>query len=285
MSTSRGIAGIASDIDATIVGDIKRASQLANVDFGYLMAQAAQESSFNPEAKAPSSSATGLFQFIDSTWLATVKQFGAKYGLGNLADQIQQGGSGYHVTDAGVRQQILDLRKDPKVSSELAAEFAHQNKEQLETALGRKANATDLYLAHFLGAQGATQFVKSMDQNASTKAADLMPAAAAANRSVFYDSNGQARTVAQVYQNFSARMERQIDQYASASGVSTDTAAEVVAMRNPMDLPSRVSQPMLAAMNVIALATLKLLGRQSSDTLSPDRSVAADKHRSTDTSA
>src|ERR1700735_1054556 len=104
-------------VDPAIVGDIKRASRAANVDFGYMMAQAAQESSFKPGAKATTSSATGLFQFIDSTWLQSVKQHGAKYGLGQYAAQISTDENGQpHVADPAVKQQILDLRKDPQIS-------------------------------------------------------------------------------------------------------------------------------------------------------------------------
>src|ERR1700761_7932880 len=141
----------AAAVDPTIVADIRKASRAANVDFGYMMAQAAQESSFQPDAKASTSSATGLFQFIDSTWLSSVKQYGAKYGLGDLAQQITTGEDGHlHVADPMIKKEILELRKDPKVSSEIAAEFAHANKTEVEKALGHPASPTDLYLAHFL---------------------------------------------------------------------------------------------------------------------------------------
>jgi hypothetical protein len=274
-------------VDPTIVGDIRRASRLANVDFGYLMAQASQESSFQPDAKASSSSATGLYQFIDSTWLTAVKNYGAKYGLGNYANQIQTSESGSpHVADASVKQQILDLRKDPKVAAEIAAEFAHQNKAEVEHALGRPASSTDLYLAHFLGAQGATSVVKSIEHDSQTKAADLLPAAAAANKSVFYDSStGEAKTVAQIYQSFAAKIERQINQYSNATGDTSDGAVDAAVFKSPLDTPTKLNQPMLAMMNVIALAAMKLVGdTETKDQLSPGQTVDGDK-RKTDTSA
>jgi len=273
-------------VDPNIVGDIRRASRLANVDFGYLMAQASQESSFQPNAKASSSSATGLYQFIDSTWLTAVKTYGAKYGLGNYASQIQTSDSGApHVADAAVRQQILDLRKDPKVASEIAAEFAHQNKTDVERALGRPASSTDLYLAHFLGASGATSVVKSIEHDGNAKAADLLPAAAAANKSVFYDSTtGEAKTVAQIYQNFASKIERQISQYSNATGDTSDGAVDAAVFKSPLDLPSKLNQPMLAMMNVITLAAMKLVGdTETKDQLSPGQTV--DDKRKTDTSA
>jgi hypothetical protein len=287
--TARPPITAAPAIDPSIVGDIRRASRLANVDFGYLMAQAAQESSFQPDAKATTSSATGLYQFIDSTWLAAVKQYGAKYGLGTFASQIQLTDGGTpHLADPVVRRQILELRKDPKVAAEIAAEFAHQNKTEVERALGRPASSTDLYLAHFLGAQGATAVVKTIEHDGKAKAADLLPQAAAANRSVFYDSaTGEAKTVAQIYQNFAAKIERQISQYSGATGDTGEGAVDAAVFKSPLDLPSKVNQPMLAMMNVITLAAMKLVGKtETDDTLTPGRSIGTDERRKpTDTSA
>jgi hypothetical protein len=269
-------------VDPAIVGDIKRASRAANVDFGYMMAEAAQESSFQPDAKASTSSATGLFQFLDTTWLHSVKQYGAKYGLGQYAAQISDEGGRLHVADPAVRQQILDLRKDPLISSEIAAEFARSNKDEVERALGRPASPTDLYLAHFLGASGATQMVKTVASAGTTSAADLMPQAAAANRAVFYDSNGDAKSVAQIYRNFADKIERQISQYSNATGTEPDIAAESVARRDETVLPD--SSQDLGTMDVLALAALKLI----SGTANPDETTARpppNRRRTTDTSA
>jgi Transglycosylase SLT domain len=272
-------------VDPAIVGDIKRASRAANVDFGYMMAQAAQESSFQPDAKASTSSATGLFQFIDSTWLNSVKQYGGKYGLGHYADQITTDASGHaHVADPAVKQQILDLRKDPKVSSDIAAEFAKANKDQVEKALGHQASPTDLYLAHFLGAQGATEMVKTVQSASSTKAADLLPQAAAANHSVFYDGNGDAKTVAQIYKSFADKIEKQISQYSESTGTDPEVAAESLAVKDEAAaLPSAGDQS-LGTMNVLALAALKLLSGNT-DGSTPAPAAQGSRRRPTDTSA
>jgi hypothetical protein len=269
----------ARSIDPNIVSDIRRASHATNIDFAYLMAQAAQESSFQPNAKAATSSATGLYQFVDKTWLGMVKQFGDKYGLSQYASRIQQSGGSYHVADPAVRQQILDLRKDPSVSASLAAEFAKQNKQDVEQALGHPANSTDLYLAHFLGAQGATELVKTIESHSSVKAADLLPEAAAANHAVFYDhATGQPKTVAQIYKSFSEKLETQISQFGGTVGddaevtLASDDVAGGSLSQMPADLSNRLNQPMLAMMNVIAVAALKLLGQdQPADSnLSPE---------------
>jgi Transglycosylase SLT domain len=272
-------------VDPAIVGDIKRASRATNVDFGYLMAQAAQESSFQPDAKASSSSATGLFQFIDSTWLQSVKQYGAKYGLGQYAAQIGSDENGrLHVADPAVKQQILDLRKDPKIASDIAAEFAKSNKEEVERALGRPANPTDLYLAHFLGAQGATQMVKTVASASTTSAAELLPQAAAANRSVFYDSNGDAKTVAQIYKSFADKIERQISQYSESTGTEPEEAAESLATKDETVLPEGEGQS-LGTMNVLALAALKLISGTAGTDQPTEPTPTANRRRTTDTVA
>ena len=283
-------------VDPGIVNDIRRASRSANVDFNYLMAQAAQESNFQPNAKAASSSATGLFQFIDSTWLNAVKDYGAKYGLATYANAINAEDGSAHVADKGLRKQILDLRKDPALNAALAAELAHSNKAAVENALGRTANATDLYLAHFLGAEGATRFVKSIESGSQTKAADLMPQAAAANRSVFFDSNGQAKTVGQIYRSFASKIEGQISKFIGGSstpsadghaGTFDETLASTSAIPpTGIDLPKRLNQSMLTMMNVLSFAALKMLGqKKSDDQLSHTAPSDTERKRPTDVSA
>jgi soluble lytic murein transglycosylase-like protein len=267
--------------DPAIVSDIRRASRATNVDFAYLMAQANTESAFQPDAKAPTSSATGLYQFIDDTWLSAVKQWGGRYGLGSYAQHITlMDGGRPKVDDPAMRQQILDLRKDPAASASLAAELARANKADVERGLGRPASATDLYLAHFLGAQGATDFVKQIEHDGSAKAADLLPQAASANRWVFFDENGQAKTVSQIYQNFAARIEHDVAAYAGSAGVSSDTAAEALAF-NPSGAVTTNSPNLLAQLNVLSLAAMKLLGKHDEDR----ETTAADRRRTADTSA
>jgi hypothetical protein len=202
-------------IDSEVLSGIRQASKKTGVDFGYLMAQAAQESSFQPAVKAATSSATGLYQFLDSTWLGMVRDAGPKHGLGDLAAKIGADGS---VRDPEAKRQILELRKDPKVSAVIGAEFALSNKDQLESALGRKVGAGELYLAHFLGAGGATRFLKAVEKNANASAAEMMPQAAAANRWVFYDrETGAPRSVGDIYRMFSRSIESKSNQFAALS--------------------------------------------------------------------
>ncbi len=248
-----------------VVSSIRQAAHAANVDFGLLMAQAQQESGFQADAKASGSSATGLFQFIDSTWLGLVQRFGEKYGVGGLAQQITTDGAGRAtVADPATRQRILDLRKDPRLSAALAAEFARQNKTELEQALGRPAGNADLYMAHFLGATGATTFLKAVASAGATPGAELLPEAAAANRGVFYDAAGRPLSVAQIYQSFSSRINQQAAQFAGAGAspiAGLATASEVPPFIRGLTFDGRqLATPMAAMLNLFALSALKLLG-------------------------
>ena len=196
-----------SDGGDRVGGAIARAASATGVDFSYLMSQAKLESGFNPDAKARTSSATGLFQFIDQTWLATVKKHGSGHGLGWAANAITQGADGrYRVADPAARQAVLDLRRDPDAASAMAAEFAADNQAHLEKRLDRPVESVDLYLAHFLGAGGAAKFLSAMDANPDLRADAVAPAAARANRSVFYERDGSPRSLAEVRGRFAAKM-------------------------------------------------------------------------------
>jgi len=186
---------------------IATASRRTGVDFAYLMGQARIESSMNPTARAGTSSATGLYQFIDQSWLAIVNDHGAKYGMGWASDAIQKSGSGrYFVADPALRQQILDLRTHPETASAMAAELASDNRAYLEQRIGRPAQAVDLYLAHFLGAGGAAKFLNSMASTPDAAGASLFPDAARANRGVFYDRQGNARSLVAIRDQFAAKL-------------------------------------------------------------------------------
>lgn len=260
----------AASIDPAVLKGIRQASQTTRVDFGYLMAQAAQESGFQSNAKASASSATGLFQFIDSTWLDMVRHHGAKHGIGQLAEHVTTDAFGrLHVADPIMRERILALRKDPRISAALAGEFAQDNKTEVERALGRPAGKTDLYLAHFLGASGATEILKAIRHDGSTPAVDILPEAASANRSVFFDAKtGEPRTVGDLYRNFSNRIEKSATAYRPLGGpVAASAANSVAAAGGSATVAGRFDRNRLATpfatFNAMMLVAIKLLGGNS----------------------
>lgn len=177
---------------------IATASRASGVDFDYLLAQAKIESGLNPAAKAATSSAAGLYQFTTSTWLGMMDRHGGTYGAEWASDAISQTGRGHHVNDPLMRRDILALRHDPALASVMAAEFAKENGEALRPVLGREPDHAELYLAHFLGSGGAGKFLTALQSNPEQSAALLFPAPAAANRTIFFNKDGSARSVAGV---------------------------------------------------------------------------------------
>ncbi len=189
---------------AGVLGALQQAAAATGVDFAYLYANARAESGLNPGARAATSSASGLFQFTDATWLAMVQRHGDKHGLGWAAAALSGGAS------PAVKQTILSLRHDAGVAARLAGEFTRDNAAKLESALGRAAAASDLYLAAFFGAGGAIKFLKTLAAAPGMAANRLLPAAAAANRSTFYRPDGSARSLAEVHEVVAGRINRHL---------------------------------------------------------------------------
>ena len=194
---------------------IAQGAARTGVDFDFLLAQARVESGLDPAARAKTSSASGLFQFIDSTWLGTVRKHGAAHGLGHLAAAIGSGPNGPFVADPALRQQILSLRHDPQLASVMAGALAQDNRAALVPVLGRDPDAAELYLAHFLGSGGATRFLGALQEDPSRSAAALFPRQAAANRAIFYQPEGNARSLGEVMELMQAKMARAMDDPAS----------------------------------------------------------------------
>jgi hypothetical protein len=209
-SSATATAGVDS-VRAQIAGAIKQAANTIGASFEYLLTTAKMESNFNPTAGASTSSAHGLYQFIDQTWLGTVKEAGAQLGYGKYADAITKSSSGtYSVSNSAARTAIMKLRDDPAASSAMAAVLTQSNSFKLTGKLGRRPTDAELYMAHFMGVGGAAKLISNAEDNPQASGARLFPNAAAANRSIFYDRTGRARSVSEVYSVLTSR-------YASAA--------------------------------------------------------------------
>ncbi len=226
MSVDTLNATAAAGVDPTrvkIAGSIKQAASTTGASFEYLLTTAKMESNFNPKASATTSSARGLFQFIDQTWLGTVKEAGSQLGYGKYADVITKDSSGgYSVGNASDRAAVMKLRDDPDAASSMAGVLTQSNSFKLTGKIGRRPTDAELYMAHFMGVGGAGKLISSAEDSPNANAAQMFPNAAAANRSIFYDRSGSARSVSQVYSVLTSR-------YASAaSSPATQTAMAAV---------------------------------------------------------
>jgi len=249
-----------------ITAALQNASAQTGADFSYLLNTAMRESSLNCEAKSNTSSACGLFQFTQQTWLGTMKKDGADLGLGQYADAITQDSNGkYVVADPAARREILALRNDPQVSALMAGAYTADSKDRLESSLGRSVSSGELYVAHFLGAGGATKLISAAEDTPNARADMLFPQAAAANRSIFYTSSGAPRTAAQVYQNLVAKHGETglapAPQLATGNDAADETAS-VASLDGLSDALSASSTP--AAANPVSTNVVASAGRGAS---------------------
>ncbi len=196
VDASTPIAAVA----ANVAGALRKAAQTTGASFDYLLATAKIESDLNPNLTMRSSSATGLFQFIEQTWLATLKQAGRAVGYSQYASAITQTSSGrYVVPDPSLRNEIMKLRKDPTANAVMAGVFTQSNAAVLGNRIGRKPSEGELYIAHFFGPSAAAKLINLARANPQASAAALFPHAARANRTIFFDKQGYARSAAGVY--------------------------------------------------------------------------------------
>jgi hypothetical protein len=114
------------------------------------------ESGGDPTAKNTNSSASGPGQFIDSTWLDTIKA---------ARPDLAQGKSD---------QELLGLKTDPQLAREMTEAYANQNQAFLSKA-GVPVTPGTTYLAHFAGPQGA---VKVLQADPNAPVSDILGAAA-----------------------------------------------------------------------------------------------------------
>jgi hypothetical protein len=199
-----------------LVDIIVRAGRIVGADPTLLMAVADKESSFSTAVQAKTSSATGLYQFIEQTWLGVISEFGSRHGMAAEARLIVRSGRQFTVADAAERQRILDLRREPYLSALLAAEMLKRDTLRLERAMGRHLSGGEIYLIHFLGPDAAQTFINTMEETPGAKAAELLPRPAQANRPIFYaEAGGETKTlsVSEVHKKFNDMIKLRLDRY------------------------------------------------------------------------
>ncbi len=236
-----------------VVASIQKAAQANQVDFNYLLAQAKVESALNPQARAKTSSATGLFQFTSSTWLNVVRRHGDQVGLSAEAAELKSP----NASSSSVAK-VLALRQEPAISAELAARFALDNAKSLNSAGHTAVGPTELYLAHFLGAGGATTFLNGLRDTPNQAAAKALPQAANANTSIFYDG-AAPRSYRDIYDRFAQK-------FAGAASALPTAVGSVDAIK-PKDMRLSLSDQKIADIAQRVLAD----NRAPANTTAPSR--------------
>ncbi|MBP2297385.1 lytic transglycosylase domain-containing protein [Azospirillum picis] len=201
-------AAVEGSTAARVVVAAQQVAGPSGHSFTAILAQATQESGLDSTAKNSRSSAAGPFQFLESTWLDLFRRHGAAYGQGDLASQIQVSNGVSTVRDPAVRRRILDLRHDVDLSAGMAARYLSEGREALEKRLGRPASESESRIAYVLGVGGAAKLIRTAESNPRAIAADLLPAAAAANHPLFHDrASGRALTASETVARLNRRME------------------------------------------------------------------------------
>lgn len=217
---------IADRIAPAVLDALHRAAHETGVTLLLLLTFVSIETggTFDPDAKAPKSTALGLFQFLRQTWLGMLHRCGAAYGYVTEAALIawSRPHNAWIVTNPGQEARILDLRRDPLAAALMGAEFLTANAAALVKAFrgnGTRSaswepDATDLYCAHLFGEGDAVKFLSICAATPSRIAAEHpdFKAAAAANRGTFYDQAGNARTFLAVWQFLDQHVKAHEDQ-------------------------------------------------------------------------
>ncbi|GGH17673.1 hypothetical protein GCM10007036_19280 [Alsobacter metallidurans] len=209
-----------------------RAAEQAEVDPVYLMALADKESSFRPEVRASTSSAEGLFQFIESTWLEVVHDYGSRHGLAFEASAIDTAGDKPAVKDPEMRTRILELRRDPYVAAVMASELMKRDRAQVAFRIGRDLKPAELYLTHFLGPSDAASLLELQRSKPTTAASKEFKAAAKANKNIFFARKGRRLkplSVAEVYNLIDSMIGLRLARYTGVSAFGTPTVTALAA--------------------------------------------------------
>lgn len=197
-------------VQQAIVERVVEAANKTEMDPALLMAIADKESNFRTTAKARTSSASGLFQFVEKTWMKALKDFGHRYGRAEEAKAIAA------EAPRLPRAKLLSLRNDPYLSAALAAEMLKKDSAKIAEKVGRPLTAGETYLIHFLGPDDTERFMKAMDESPHMSAAALLPRPARANRPIFYEQQGRRmkdRTVSEVHEAFETMMDKRTSRY------------------------------------------------------------------------
>src|SRR4051794_6225886 len=211
-------------IPRRLVQTVLRAADATGVDPTYMMALADKESSFIADNKAPTSSAEGLFQFIEKTWLEVIRDFGPRYGMEFAAASVETVNGQVAIPSEQTREWVLGLRRNPYLSAVLAARMLKREKAKIERRIGRSLERSEFYLLHFLGAESAGKLLELVSGKPKQSAPKVFPAAAKANKTLFFvqetvkkKTKTRQLTVAEVYGKIDRMIDARLDRYEGVS--------------------------------------------------------------------
>lgn len=176
------------------------ASKNAGVNPAVMLAFAKIESHMEPgiHVIGGKGSAQGLFQFTSPTWIECMYRYGEKYNIKAAQAITRDKDFKYHIKSDADRKYILSMRNNPVIATYMAAEMIKDSISYIESATNQKLNVSDYYLPHFMGADGAKNFIQQERVRPNAIGAVVAPRAAKYNKGRFYTKEGKALTAHQV---------------------------------------------------------------------------------------
>lgn len=239
---------------------IANAASKTGIDQNTLRTFAMIESSMNPNAKNPNSSATGLFQFTKDTWAEQLRLHGKKHNLPSNASPL-----------------------DPVASSLLAAEYLKAGTKAIN-GVKSDINDADLYLTHFLGHSGASKFLSA---HPNVPGSQLFPKQAASNREMFFDGR-RPRTLGEIYEIIKTKVSKaggkvsgslkprpdQVFESKAASGASPSSSSGYMPASYTQDVPEKKS--VMALQQAPDLQSAAPAVQKTSGVKTPDLNIVSD---------
>lgn len=176
-------------ISTDVYNAIMNACTKTGADPATMLAFGDMESGFQPGISAKTSSATGLYQFVASTWQAMVTKYGARYNVG--FGQIN----------------------DATANALMGGQFLCDNVAILKSKGISNPTPGQCYIVHFAGSGGGPAMILAAQKTPDADATTLFPSAAGANRSIF-----AGKSISQVVATLSAKADAKAKAYAGQYG-------------------------------------------------------------------
>lgn len=211
----------AKNRDPALIDNIYSAANTAKINVELLLIKAMIESDLGRITVSKTSTARGVFQYIEPTWLVLMKRYGAIIGYEQQANAITinaqtlnpevKEGSAFN------REEILDLRYNAHISALIKSyQIRDESKSLAFYKNSDNINATDHYIAHMLGLPRARSFYEHLGTNSgiilATSKTDPFTQAAKFNPAFFYDHKGNALSANGAYQKFHDKVSARYDQ-------------------------------------------------------------------------
>ncbi|PCJ02649.1 MAG: hypothetical protein COB14_01435 [Alphaproteobacteria bacterium] len=202
----------------SLINDIYDASITTQTDFELLLITAMIESDLGRVTKSSTSSARGIFQYIEPTWLILIKRYGVRIGKKTYADTIEINTESYLPEmirhSQFTKKDVLDLRNNTKIASLIKAyQLKDEAKIVAKYKAGQRINATDHYIVHMLGLSQARTFYALLRNESSNILTNLnnkgFKEAIRLNPTFFYSAQNKALGATEAYTQFHRKVSQQ----------------------------------------------------------------------------